>query len=193
MLLDTTRAASQKCNQRGRVPAYKGCEVPSGSRPAWCVVATKPRAERRAHASLHRFGFTAFLPLITSQRRDRSWITRPLWPGYCFVRLDLTRPWSVIRYAPGVFQLLMTDGQPAICPDDVLEAVQSALQAAQALAATRQRWNVGTPCSLALGPLRGLPAIITAIDENQARVAVMMLGQLRVVRIDMEHLRARDE
>lgn len=167
--------------------------MPSGSRLPWCVAATLPKAERRAHASLHRFGLETYLPLVTTRWRNRTWHIGPAFPGYLFVRLDLAKPWSPITHAPGVFQLLMANGLPAQCQDTVVEAVQSALHAAEALAASRTRWSVGAPCSLALGPLRGMPAIITAIDGNQARVAVMMLGQLRVVRIDTQHLGTRDE
>lgn len=190
-MLDSARTPQQKCNQRDAAPAHSRCQVPSGRR--WCVLASKPHAERRAHAALHLKGYQPYLPLITVRWRDRTWHTAPLFPGYVFCRLDLSKPWHPVTRTPGVFQLLMINGQPATCPDHALEAVQSALQAAEALAASRTRWSVGQPCSLAYGPLRGMPAIITAIDGDQARVAVMMLGQLRVVRIDTEHLRTRDE
>lgn len=185
-MLDTARVASQKCNQQdtGRVAVF--APTPSGRR--WFVVATKPRAERRAHAALHLKGYQPFLPEVTVRRRDRSWRTVPLFPGYVFIRLDLARPWYPIRFAPGVFQLLTINGVPAPCPDHAVEAVQSALQAAQALAGEKERWRVGSPCSLSLHPLRGVPAIVTAIHDGRAQVAVMMLGQLRQLAVRVDQL-----
>ena len=134
--------------QQDAAPAYDRCQAPSGSRPVWCVVATYPQAERRAHAALHRIGFEAYLPLITVRWADRTWHIRPLFSGYCFVRMRLDRPWSPVTYAPGVFSLLHFDGKPATCPDTVVEAVRSAVDAAEAVPAASHCWRPGTPCKI---------------------------------------------
>jgi hypothetical protein len=111
-----------------------------GRRPRWCVIASYPKAERRAHAALHLKGFEPYLPLITYRWADRTWHTGPLFPGYLFVRIDLAKPWHPVLHAPGVFSLLATDGIPSPCPCAVIEA----LQATEAARATRT------------SPLRGL-------------------------------------
>lgn len=193
-MLDTTENTGVATHERqpGR-PRVAG--LPSGSRPAWCVVATLPKAERRAHASLHRFGLDAYLPLLTTRWRDRTWHTGPLFPGYCFVRLDLDRPWSPVKHAPGVFTLLSIDGIPSICPDAVL----SVLQASEALRATptptSASWAPGMACSLRKGyAFEGLPAVVTAIEPGDvASVSIMFLGQLRNVSLPLDCLVGRDE
>lgn len=165
----------------------------SGSRPAWCVVATKPRAERRAHASLHRYGFIAYLPELTSQRRDRTWITRPLWPGYLFVQLDLAKPWSPIRYAPGVFQLLMIDGQPAICPQSVVEALWEGEELRRIPTTPDTLHRPGAVCEAVLGGGITVDGTVLAVRGQKATIATIMLGGLRELVVDLNRLRLRDE
>jgi transcription antitermination factor NusG len=85
------------------------------------------------------------------------------------------------RYTPGVHRLLMADGKPGIVP----EAAVSALQAAEALAATqppdRRPWAPGTPCSLRTGPLTGQPAVVLDTHHDNATLGVMLFGALREV------------
>jgi transcription antitermination factor NusG len=167
--------------------------TPSGSRPVWCVVATKPKAERTAHAELHRRGFTAYLPLLTTRRRDRSWRTGPLFPGYVFVRMRLDQPWNPVRYAPGVYSLLSIDGIPSICPDAVLDA----LRASEALRATplpnTASWAPGMACKPATGPFRHHPAVVISVQRETATIACIMFGHLRNVSVPLDCLKALEE
>jgi len=116
----------------------------------------------------------------------------PLFPGYLFVRLDLAQPWNPVRYAPGVFQLLMTGDRPSICP----EGAVSALQAAEAERATYPRqeppWRPGDAVSLGKGPMEGQHAIVLSVGTDMALVSLLMFGQLREVAVDVDCLRARD-
>ena len=163
--------------------------------PSWCVVRTHPRAERRAHAALHLRGFEAYLPLVTVRWRNRTWHTGPAFPAYLFVRLDLTRPWHPVTACPGVYHLLRVNSRPATCSDAVVAALREALDGADALAATEPPWKVGTPCSVLLGPLASMPAVVTYIapGDDIAQIAIMMLGQLRTVSVPLDCLRARDD
>jgi transcriptional antiterminator RfaH len=191
MMLDATRSLDLPAHER-ESSRPRGAALPSGSRPAWCVVATLPKAERRAHASLHRSGFNAYLPLLTVRWRDRSWHTGPLWPGYLFVHLDLTRPWHPVTYAPGVFQLISLNGTPSICPDAVLSVLQ-ATEAERASPPPKTAcWPPGTPCSLAVGPFQGMDAVVLSVHRNIASVGIMCLGALRSVSVDVQCLVARE-
>ncbi len=179
--------------QQDAATAYDRCQAPSGSRPVWCVVATLPRSERTAHAELHRRGFTAYLPLLTTRWRDRTWHTGPLFPSYVFVRMRLDQPWNPVRYAPGVFSLLSVDGIPSICPDAVLDA----LRAGEALRATplpaTAFWAPGMACKPAVGPFRDHQAVVISVHREIATIAVMLFGHLRNVSLPLDCLKARDE
>lgn len=173
-------------------PDSEGCQAPCGSRPAWCAVHTHSQAERRAHASLHRFGFTAYLPLIDIRWADRTWHTVPLFPRYLFVRLDLTRPWHPVTHAPGVFQLVAFDGKPATCRPGAVEALRAA-EAERALHPQPEAlWAPGTAVALAGGMWDGIPGLVLKTEKRIALVAMLMFGHLREIAVSFDCLRPRD-
>ena len=104
-------------------------------------------------------------------------------------------PWRPIIHTLGVRALLCRpDGTPDPCPEAALEAVQ----AAEALAATQppasRQWAPGMPCSLPRGyAFGGLPAVVLAVEQDEARICIMFLGQLREITVDAKCLVARDE
>lgn len=164
---------------------------PSGCR--WFVVASKPNAERRAHAALHLKGYQPYLPLITVRLPNRHYHTRPLFQGYLFVQLDLAHPWYPIKYAPGVFNLLCTNGIPAPCPVGAVEALQAAEAVRGLYPPTEQPWRPGQPCRLDYGPYDGVDAVVLKTHKDRVLIAMMMFGHLREVAVDADCLRARDE
>lgn len=176
--------------------------TPSGSRPGprWHVVATYSQAERRAVANLTRQGYRCYLPLITLTRRDRAVrsmlhrIEAPLFSGYCFCQFDpMTTEWHPIRNTPGVFQLLTNaTGMPAPVPDHILAAIQATEDARRSLPPPRARWAPGAACSLAAGPMRGLPAVVTRCTDDTATIACLFLAQLREITVPVESLEERD-
>ena len=188
-MLDTNTNMPALLPYQAAAPAHSQGQAPSGSRPVWCVVATKPKAERTALAALHHRGFNAYLPLTTSRWRDRTWHTSPLWPGYCFVQTRLDQPSNPIRYAPGVFSILAMDGKPSI----VANAVISALRAGEALRASTTQpnpsWAPGVPCSLRKGhAFEGPPAVVLKVTKTHALVAAIFLGQLRTISVHLDTL-----
>ena len=173
-------------------PDSEGCQAPCGSRLAWCAVHTHSQAERRAYASLHRFGFTAYLPLIDIRWADRTWHTVPLFPRYLFVQLRLDRPWSPVTYAPGVFQLVAVDGRPATCRAGAVEALQAAEAARRTRTTSEVLWSPGTPCRLDYGPYDQINGIVLRVEKERALVSLLMFGHLREVLVRVEHLASRD-
>lgn len=192
-LVDIAAVLPLHPHQQDAGAAYDRRQVPSGSRPVWCVVASLPKAERTAHAALHRYGFEAYLPLITIRWRDRTWHTNALWPGYLFVRLDLSRPWHPVRNCPGVYSLLSTNGIPSICPTAVIEALQ-ATEASRARVIPENGWAApGMPCSLATGAFSGHPAVVLSVGRRKALVAAIMFGGVRQMVVALDNLRQRGE
>lgn len=162
------------------------------TKPHWYVAATHPKAERRAHAALHLKGYTAYLPLITSRWRDRTWHTGPLWPGYVFLQLSPNQPWYPIRFAPGVFQLLCINGMPNPCPDGLVEAVQGAEAQRATPTPDSALWAPGAIVALANGIFAGHHAIVTRVSKERAYVALMLFGQPREVPVPLDCLTTCD-
>jgi transcription antitermination factor NusG len=147
----------------------------------WAVIHTHPQAERWATSNLQRRGYRTFLPLCLIRRRDRitPTLTRivevPLFARYAFV--EVSGPWTPIRYCQGVHDLLMTDGHPGIVANAAIEA----LQAVQALPAPPTPWEPGTPVALSAGPMRGHDAVVLDTHGEHATLAVLLFGALRQV------------
>ena len=102
-----------------------------------------------------------FAPTIAERRRssDRMEVVQtPVFPGYIFCRLDLNRKVQVLRSA-AVECIVSFAGQPAIVPNDEIEAVRSALVAG---ARPHSYLAVGQRIRIECGPLAGLEGSSTA-------------------------------
>jgi transcriptional antiterminator RfaH len=185
-MLDAASVQPVTLPHQDAAPAHNRRSAPSGCRPktTWHVVATKPRAERIAHAALHLRGYNPYLPLL---------LTRPLFPGYLFIQLGLGQPWYPIAWCPGVYSLLSTAGKPNV----VARAVISALQAGDEMRATpipkSTQWAPGMPCRLAVGPFKGQPAVVAQTHNTRTLVSLIVLGYLRQIDVATSCLQHRED
>lgn len=94
----------------------------------WYVAALKPNATNIAKRNLKRQGFETFLPLqLETQRRGSKFVevSRPLFPGYVFVRLgghatDMRKVNSTL----GVSRLVSFGGVPATVPRGLIDELK---------------------------------------------------------------------
>src|SRR5215472_202039 len=166
----------------------------------WAVVVSHRHAEQWAVANLAQTGYETYLPLYASRERHPRlrwlWrvVQRPLFPRYAFVLHDQDQPWIPIRYTPGVRALIVdAERKPQYTRNGAVEA----LQAGDALRCSPRppgaEWAPGDACSLAAGVFKGQPAAIIAIEDEIAEVSVIMLGELRSVRVAVDCLIPRDK
>lgn len=96
----------------------------------WYAVQCQPHRERGAAAHLANQDFEAFLPCREKTRRHARKIETvrvPFFPGYLFVRLDLTRDrWRSVNGTFGVVRIVMQGERPAPAPRGVVEALKDA-------------------------------------------------------------------
>lgn len=165
--------------------------TPSGCR-RWYVVASQPKAERRAHAALHLKGYQPYLPLLTVRLPNRHYRTAPLFAGYLFVNLDPAKPWYPIRYAPGVFCLLTVEEVPIPCPPGVVEAIQAG-EEARSIPTTRESpYAPGAACEASLGGGQSVEGVVLSVKGDRAVIAAVMFGHLREMVVGLQSLRLRD-
>jgi transcription antitermination factor NusG len=101
----------------------------------WTVARLQPQRERLALKCLALYGFETYLPRVrqtrtTSQvvglagmvRRRKVEVEAPLFPGYCFILIQLQ--WHGANMAAGVIRLLMDGQQPARVPDAVIDGIR---------------------------------------------------------------------
>ena len=183
-MLDTTHNAAASLPQQAVAP-HLLAPTPSGCRQTtWHVAATKPRAERIAHAALHHRGYAPYLPLS---------LGKPLFPGYCFLQLATNQPWYPIAWCPGVFSLLSTAGKPNVVARADIRAVQAAEALAASMTQDDTQWACGMPCRPRTGVVGGMDAVVLRAGKHRAIIAVIWAGSLHRVNLPISHLQQRSE
>src|SRR5258708_3228196 len=90
----------------------------------WSCVQLEPNRERLAlHCLSVINGFEVYSPRIRikAPRPRREDVTRPLFPGYCFVLVVLQ--WHAARWSPGVVRIVLDGAVPAKVPDPVIATI----------------------------------------------------------------------
>jgi hypothetical protein len=73
---------------------------------------------------LEQAGYEVYLPLVRWRTRRRCTRVTPLFPGYCFTRIELQ--WHAIRQCPGVIRIVRCGGdEPSHVPDEVIAEIRS--------------------------------------------------------------------
>lgn len=145
-----------------------------------------------AEEHLRRQGFDVYLPrLMTRQRRNGAWRegVQALFPRYLFVRVDrLRQSVAPIRSTRGAVGLVRLGGEPAMVPDEVIEAIRARAEAETGLHADPARsFRRGVRVAVVEGPLAGLEGIFTSDDGEQRAVILMeLLGKTHRVRVSRD-------
>ena len=159
---------------------------------AWYAIWTRSRHEQMVREQLERKGMDAFLPTITrwSRWKDRKkQIDWPLFPGYCFARLNSADRLPVLKCS-GVVSIVSFDGEIAPIPDHEIESIRQLIE-------TDLQFD---PCPLIRegmlvevthGPLRGVVGRLVRKGSHARLVlAVELIGQGVSVEVDAADVRA---
>jgi transcription antitermination factor NusG len=170
-----------------RQPASAGAD----SAEAWFAVWTRSRHEAAVLQQFTLRGIPAFLPTITrwSHWKDRrKRIDWPLFPGYCFVRIDPSDVLPVLKCA-GVVTLVSFEGRPAPIPEHEIQSVRTLVESDLKF----------DPCPLitegdlvevACGPLRGVVGrLVRKGSHARLVVSVGLVGQGVSVEVDAGDVR----
>ena len=103
---------------------------PAGTSSArWYAVKCQPNREAMACAHLLNQNFEVFLPRgqrVRRHARKVDVVLAPFFPGYLFVRLDVTRDrWRCVNSTHGVSHLVMQGAGPAAVPAGIIEQLQA--------------------------------------------------------------------
>jgi transcription antitermination factor NusG len=167
---------------------------PHGGTPgvaAWYAVWTRGRHEAAVFQQLAGKGVEAFLPTITrwSHWKDRKKQIRwPLFPGYCFARIEPADSLRVLNCA-GVVSLVSFEGTPAPIPDREIDGIRTLVE-------SDLRFD---PCPLiqegdlvevVCGPLRGVVGRLVRKGSHARLVlSVGLIGQGVMVEVDAGDVR----
>lgn len=155
----------------------------------WIAVFTKPACEEKARAHLRRQGFEVYLPTFRRRRshaRRIDIVTRPLFPRYMFVCLDLLLArWRPIMGTLGVSCVLCDGDAPRVVPDRVVDALREG-EGAGAFDETdpASRLKPGDAVRIVAGPFADLIGKFQALTDAERVVVLLdLLGREVVVRV----------
>ena len=155
---------------------------------AWYVLHTKSRFENVVQEGLVKKNLDVFLPKIKvqSKRRDRRLMIKvPLFPGYLFVRTDLSAPRHLeIVKTVGAVRLIGTKDGPVPVPDDTVASLQI-MVSTELPVSTGSRLRKGDRVVVVSGPFAGVTGTFVRYRGKQ-RVVVNIdaLGQYAGVEVD---------
>jgi transcriptional antiterminator RfaH len=162
----------------------------------WTAAQLEPNRERIALHLLTQERFIVYAPrlrvrrTVRGRREDRE---APLFPGYCFVWIELQ--WHRARWCPGIRRLVMDGLQPAKVPDVVIEEIRGR-ERNGAIELPKRRLKPGDPVRLLAGPFQGHLAIYAGMSGLE-RVAVLLrvLGsqqRVTLARRDIEAIESKE-
>jgi transcription antitermination factor NusG len=156
----------------------------------WYVLYTYPRHEKAVREQLESRSIEAFLPTFTSKNRWKDRCARvetPLFPGYVFIRVDLSERNKVFA-VPGVIRMLSINGLPAPVDDSEIEAVRLCLVGGAALS-PYPFIEVGDRVRVRSGLLEGLEGLVSRCkNERRFIIPISLINQSVSVEIDVELL-----
>jgi transcriptional antiterminator NusG len=108
-------------------PLRRSSQIASSMPEAWYAVRTRSRAEKSVHEQLVRKGIEVFLPTATrwSRWKDRrKAVDWPVFPGYCFVRMDPVAHLKVLSCF-GVASIVAFGNEFAPIPEVEIESLRT--------------------------------------------------------------------
>jgi transcriptional antiterminator NusG len=157
---------------------------------AWYALHTKSRFENVVFEGLVKKSLTAFLPkvLVRSKRRDRRVMIRvPLFPGYLFVKTDLTpcEHIEIVKTA-GVVRFIGNKDGPISVPHETIESLKVMVASDQVIT-TGYRFSKGDRVAVVSGPFTGVTGIFSRYKgKGRVIVNIEALGQYAGVDVNEE-------
>jgi transcription antitermination factor NusG len=154
----------------------------------WFVARVLPRQENRAQFNLHRLGFRNFVPrlrrTVRHARRLRDTL-QPLFPGYIFIVIDLSKDrWRSVNGTFGVASLIMGAEQPRAAPPGVVEALVASCEGCGAVRFD-DGLEIGQKVRILSGPFaESLCRLARLDDRGRVRVLLEIMGMEVAAQLD---------
>jgi transcription termination/antitermination protein NusG len=171
----------------GAVPGSKPRSAYNEAATAWYALEVRPKFEKKVEMLLKRKGIETFLPLIErirhwSDRRKR--ILTPLFPGYEFIRLQLSTDLRrTILQTAGVRSLVGTSHAPSIVPASQVQVLQQLLHS-RAECDMRSFLRVGQKVRICSGALAGIEGILVEGTAKRLVISIDCIQRSLSVVID---------
>jgi transcription antitermination factor NusG len=148
---------------------------------SWYCIRSKPNKEVFLQSQLLASEIETFYPrLRVKPVNPRASKTRPYFPGYLFVNVDLDKigP-NTLQWMPGALGLVFYGNEPASVQEELINAIRNRVEAVNAAGA---QWlaglKAGDPVRVEAGPFAGYEAIfdVRLPGSERVRVFLSLLG-----------------
>ncbi len=155
----------------------------------WYVVHSKPQKETWLCDQLGALQVEVYYPCLrVSRGRTCSHKSKPYFPGYLFVNIDLDiTGTSALQWIPGSLGLVAFGGEPACVPDGLLQAIRRRVDEINgAEDKIKESLRPGDEVVIHAGPFAGFNAIFCARlrDSERAQVLLKVLED-QAIRINL--------
>jgi len=144
----------------------------------WYVVCAKPNHERQAEQNMERMGVECFLPLLQEQktiRRKIKTVIAPLFPGYLFVRINLSEQYRTVIYARGVRKFVEFGSSPVEVDIAMIHAIKNRMENSKVYVLEKPtELRSGQLVQIKSGPFIGLEAVFMREMRGQQRAMVLL-------------------
>ena len=162
----------------------------------WFVLQFKPNSHHLAAKNLNQQGFETFLPLLDTTSRELSRFintSKPLFPGYMFVRFDRTESyWHKIKNTYGVSRLITFNSSLKSIPSTFVDNLMLRYDTSGKLIPI-VKMKKGDKVEILEGPFANLIATIEKY-ESEERIWVLMdlMGRKTKIQTPLNALQLSD-
>jgi len=142
----------------------------------WYVIQNKYRKENSLFYLLREKGFDVFYPrLSVDPVNPRSQKEKPYFPGYMFVRTDLSAAQlTTFQRMPYAIGLVNFGGVPATVPDHVIDTIRKNVEDFEMDTHSGQKFSPGESVKVLKGPFSGYEGIFDKSLAGETRVQILL-------------------
>jgi transcription antitermination factor NusG len=146
----------------------------------WVCAQLQPQRERLALHCLTKVNrFEIYSPrvpvTVVNKRRKDPPLDQPLFPGYCFVLIELQ--WHQARWSPGVVRLVSEGATPTKVPDHIIDTLRRREHNGVIQLPKAPGPRAGAPVRVLGGPLAGNLGLYAGMKPRQRiEILLTMLG-----------------
>ena len=144
----------------------------------WYLIHAKVRQEGTAEMNLQHLGVETFLPRLKQIKANRCQIQAegkgPLFPGYLFVRVDMSTEFRKVNFAHGVLKVVKFGSAPALVPEEIIHSIRAREDNGLVVLYPSSSLQAGQAVLIDKGPFSGFEAIFEQELNGIQRVALLL-------------------
>ena len=144
---------------------------------SWYALHSHPRKEAALYRQATAAGIETYYPYIPAHPvNPRASRIKPYFPGYLFVRVDLTEVGlTAFHYMPHASGLISFGGEPAVVPDSLIRAIRQRVdEISEQGGEIYTTLKSGDPVKIQSGPFAQYEAVFDDRISGTARVRVLL-------------------